>query len=156
MQSAPPLKEIPDASAATFSRSYAVRFSHCDPAAMVFYPQYFVLLQGLVEDWFTQGLGVDYTELIVRRRIGLPSVSLQAEFVAPSRMGETITFELRVERLGTKSLTLGIVCSGADGRRARFRQVVVSTSFSDDGAIAIPADIVEAIVRWQGEAAIKV
>ena len=122
---------------------------------MVFYPQYFVLLQGLIEDWFTQGLGIDYTELIVQRRIGLPSVSLQAEFVAPSRMGEQIDFDLRVERVGGSSLTLGVVCRGTDGVRARFRQVVVSTSFTDDHAIAIPADIVDAIARWQQGASAK-
>ncbi|MEI8325126.1 MAG: thioesterase family protein [Betaproteobacteria bacterium] len=133
---------------AVFSETYVVRFSHCDPAAMVFFPQYFVLLQGLVEDWFGRALGIDYAQLIGQRRIGLPTVSLQCEFIAPSRMGDRISFELRVQRVGKKSITLDVSCSGADGTRLRLRQVLVTTSFSDDRAISIPPDIVQAIANW--------
>ena len=36
-----------------FERERLVRFSDCDPAGIVFYPQYFVMFNGLVEDWVT-------------------------------------------------------------------------------------------------------
>ena len=44
----------------TFYSDMLVRFSHCDPAGIVFYPQYFIMFNGLVEDWFNQGLGLNY------------------------------------------------------------------------------------------------
>lgn len=32
-----------------FSRPHRIRFSECDPAGIVFYPQYFVLFNDLLE-----------------------------------------------------------------------------------------------------------
>ena len=136
----------------TFRVQRLVRFSDCDPAGMVFYPQYFVMLNGLVEDWFTQGLKVDYAHLLGTRRIGLPMVSLQAEFKAPSRMGETIELALQLTRLGGASLNLNVQCRGTEATpslRWSVNAVIVTTSLAHDGAIAIPKDIRAGIVRWQ-------
>ena len=45
---------------APFETDKLIRFHHCDPAGIVFYPQYFVLFNELVEDWFNAGLKVDF------------------------------------------------------------------------------------------------
>ena len=58
---------------ASFTRERLIRFSDCDPAGIVFYPQYFVMFNGLVEDWVDEGLGVGYKALVIDRRIGLPT-----------------------------------------------------------------------------------
>lgn len=141
-----------DRSRAVFSQACTVRFSHCDPAGIVFFPQYFVLLNGVVEDWFTLALGIDYAHLIGHQRIGLPTVSLQCDFLAPSRMGEQIEFKLRVGRIGKRSLTVDVECVGIDGIRLRLRQVLVTTSLIDHRAIDIPADVLTAISRWENTA----
>lgn len=44
----------------SFESTKLVRFQHCDPAGIVFYPQYFVLFHELIEDWFNEGLRVNY------------------------------------------------------------------------------------------------
>ncbi|MDF6762844.1 acyl-CoA thioesterase, partial [Escherichia coli] len=36
-----------------FERAARIRFAHCDPAGIVYFPQYLVLFNVLVEDWFT-------------------------------------------------------------------------------------------------------
>ena len=137
-------------SSAVFTVQRLVRFSDCDPAGMVFYPQYFVMLNGLVEDWFTQALQVDYATLLGAREVGLPMASLQCEFKAPSRMGETIALHLRLLRQGKRSLTLGIQCTGSDSTlRWSAQAVIVTTSLEHDGSISIPSDIVQGIARWQ-------
>lgn len=137
-------------SSACFTVQRLVRFSDCDPAGMVFYPQYFVMLNGLVEDWFTQALGVNYAQFLGKRRLGLPWVRLQAEFKAPSRMGETISLQLRLARLGRRSLELDIVCVGLGADpRWQANAVIVTTSLESDTSIAIPQDVVEGIYRWQ-------
>jgi 4-hydroxybenzoyl-CoA thioesterase len=144
--------EAPTRPAAVFSVQRVVRFSDCDPAGMVFYPQYFVMLNGLVEDWFTQALQVNYANLLGVRRVGLPTVSLQCDFKAPSRMGEAITLQLRLIRQGSRSLTLDIQCTGLESPdlvRWRAQVVIVTTSLEHDGAVTIPADIVQGIARWQ-------
>ena len=135
-----------------FTVQRLVRFSDCDPAGMVFYPHYFVMLNGLVEDWFTHALAVDYAQFLGQRRLGLPMASLQCDFKVPSRMGETLALHLRLLRLGRCSLTLGIECAGPapDGRvRWRAQAVIVTTSLAHDGAIPVPDDVVQGIARWQ-------
>ncbi len=74
-----------------FYSDMLVRFSHCDPAGIVFYPQYFIMFNGLVEDWFNQCLGLNYARYITEHRLGFPTVSLTCDFVAPSKIGEIIT-----------------------------------------------------------------
>ena len=69
-----------------FLRERQIRFTDCDPAGIVFYPQYFVMLNGLVEDWVNEGLGLSYHGLVAERRIGLPTVKLEVDFKAVSRM----------------------------------------------------------------------
>ena len=128
-----------------FRRERQIRFSDCDPAGIVFYPQYFIMFNGLVEDWVNEGLGVGYQKLVIDCRVGLPTVSLQADFVAPSKMGDIVTLSLSVARLGGSSLTLALSCDGADGPRMKFRQVLVTTSLETHRAIEIPVDLREAI-----------
>jgi 4-hydroxybenzoyl-CoA thioesterase len=131
-----------------FSRERSIRFSDCDPAGIVFYPQYFVMFNGLVEDWITEALGIGYQVLVMQRRIGLPTVRLEADFTAVSRMGDRVELALDVERLGNRSLTLSLRCTGAnDEPRMALRQVLVCTSLESHRAIEIPADLRAAIAR---------
>jgi 4-hydroxybenzoyl-CoA thioesterase len=135
-------------STAAFRRERLIRFSDCDPAGVVFYPQYFVMFNALVEDWITEGLGIGYGALVMERRIGLPTVRLEADFSAISRMGDRVALSLDVERLGTRSLTLALRCEGADGEpRMTLRQVLVATSLETHRAIPLPADLRAAIER---------
>jgi 4-hydroxybenzoyl-CoA thioesterase len=136
------------ARAPIFRREGVIRFSDCDPAGIVFYPQYFVMFNGLVEDWFTEGLGIPYRDLIMGRRLGLPTVRLEADFTAVSRMGDTVALELGVERLGRSSLALALRCLGANAEpRMAMRTVIVSTSQEDHRAIPLPDDVRRAIER---------
>ena len=131
-----------------FKRERLIRFSDCDPAGIVFYPQYFVMLNGLVEDWVDDALGIGYATLVTERRIGLPTVRLEVDFQAVSRLGDRVTLALQVERLGGRSLTLALRCTGADGgARMRMRQVLVTTSLDSHRAVDIPSDLRIAIAR---------
>lgn len=149
-----------------FSRDRLIRFSDCDPAGIVFYPQYFVMFNGLVEDWFNDGLGVPYHDLLMRRRVGLPTVHLQADFKAVSRLGDRVQLQLAVARLGRRSLTLQLRCIGAGGGvdadtgagalpaatpagdvRMTVVQVIVTTSLVDHRSLDVPDDVRVAIER---------
>jgi len=137
---------------AVFTVQRLVRFSDCDPAGIVFYPQYFVMLNGVVEDWFNHSLQVDYATLLGPRRIGLPIASLQCDFKNPSRMGEGIEFHLQLLRQGDCSLTLSVQCKGTLAPhtiRWSAKLVIVTTSLADGRPIPIPQDIAQGIARWQ-------
>lgn len=124
-----------------FERPVRIRFAHCDPAGIVFFPQYLTLTNGLVEDWFTDALGIDYAEMIGERRIGLPIVKLDCEFARPSRMGETISLALSLTHVGSRSIRIRIVGQGPDGVRFSATQVLVTTSLASGVSIDIPDDI---------------
>jgi 4-hydroxybenzoyl-CoA thioesterase len=106
-----------EATGRSFSRTRQIRFTDCDPAGIVFYPQYFVMFNDLVEEWGDNALMIGYRKLIVDRRVGLPTVRVEADFRVASHMGDAVTLSLAVERIGGRSLTLNLRCEGADGRR---------------------------------------
>ena len=134
-----------------YQRQELVRFGSCDPAGIVFYPRYFEMLNAVVEDWFTDGLGVDYAQLLGTRRIGMPSVHLTADFKRISRMGERLLQRVAVTKLGTRSLGLTVHFEGSDGLRAAFEQVLVCTSLDTHRAQAFPDDLRAALVALAGD-----
>lgn len=140
------------ASTAFFVREKRIHFSECDPAGIVFYPQYFVMFNDLMETWVDEGLGIGFARLIAERRIGMPTVRLEADFKAVSRMGDPVRLSLAVAQLGTRSLTLALAChgvgeGGGDELRMSVRQVIVTTSLQTHRAIEVPQDMREAIGR---------
>jgi 4-hydroxybenzoyl-CoA thioesterase len=102
---------------APYQRAKRIRFAHCDPAGIVFYPRYVELFNEVVEDWFAEGLGVDFHALHEQHRLGVPTVKLDVEYRAPSRYGDLLTFKLWVRRIGNSSLQMQIdACAGEDVR----------------------------------------
>jgi 4-hydroxybenzoyl-CoA thioesterase len=77
----------------------------------------------------------------------LPTVRLEADFKAVSKMGDQVLLALNVERLGSRSLTLQSICTGlSDGVvRMSMRQVLVFMSLENYQAMEIPEDIHAAI-----------
>lgn len=100
---------------AVFARPVRVRFQHCDAAGIVFFPRYFEMLNGLVEDWFREALDWPFDDMHGAGHAGVPTADLQCRFVAPSRLGEVLAAELRVARLGGSSFTLHVRLCGPDG-----------------------------------------
>lgn len=138
---------------AQFVRQRGIRFSDCDPAGIVFYPQYFVLFNGLIEDWFDEQLGIGYASLLSERRVGLPTVRLEADFFAVSRFGDRVLLGLAVERLGRRSITLRMWCEDAapegGAMRMQMRTVVVATALAAMQSIDVPDDVRAAIEAFQ-------
>ncbi len=133
-----------------FVRDKRIHFSDCDPAGIVFYPNYFVMFNDLMETWVDDGLGIGFEKLVIQRRIGMPTVRLEADFKAVSRMGDGVRLSLAVERLGTRSLTLALACHGAGGElRMAARQVIVTTSLETHQAITVPEDMRAAVERMR-------
>lgn len=126
-----------------FRRPHRVRFSECDPAGIVFYPQYFVMFNDLLEAWVDHLLpGTGFSGFILERRFGLPSVRIEADFKAISRMGDDVELSLEVAHIGRRSLVLQLACRGADGGlRMQVRQTLVTTSLVTHEAIPIPDEL---------------
>ncbi len=135
-----------------FEARRTVRFSDCDPAGIVFFSQYLVMLNGFVEQWFDEGLRVPYARLIGERRMGLPTVRLEVDFTAVSRHGDGLTLALGIHKLGRSSLTLQHEVHGPAGElRLRCRQVLVCTSLHTHRPQPLPDDVRAAITPYLAE-----
>lgn len=128
-----------------------VRFADCDPAGIVFFPQYLVMLNTLHEQWFDEGLLVPYAGLIGKRRTGMPTVRLEVDFTAVSRHGDLLRQELAVARLGRSSVTLLIEFHSGDELRMRARQVQVCTDLNTHRPQGLPDDVRSAMQPYVEE-----
>ena len=144
----PPPESLP---AAVWRTEMRIRFSHCDPAGIVYFARYFDLMNGVVEDWFSGALGLEYAEFIGPRRIGLGYASAEADFAAPGFMGDRIAFAVLIERIGGASLTLRIYAYRAHDPILSARLTIVTTSLVEHRAIPLPDDLRAALERYQGE-----
>lgn len=89
-----------------FTVDRRVRFADCDAAGIVFFPRYFEMLNGVVEDWFAGPLQASFRELHVNRHVSVPTAAVEARFIAPSRLEDDLTFTLTVTKLGGASCGL--------------------------------------------------
>ncbi len=108
-----------------YRREKLIRFQHCDPAGIVFYPRYMGLLNEVVEDWFSEGVGIGFPELHDRLRLGVPTVRLECDFIKPSRHGDQLVFRLWITRLGRSSIDVAVAANCGDEARLKARLVLV-------------------------------
>ena len=134
--------------ASAFECDKLIRFHHCDPAGIVFYPQYFVLFNELVEDWFNQGLGVDFARVHVEQGMGVPMGSIECRFISPSKVGEMLRLSLSINRIGKSSLELNV--SGTSGAETRVRATltVVLASLKTMRSLPFPDDLRTRLERY--------
>ncbi len=125
-----------------FERETVVRMQHVDAAGIVFYPRYFEMVVQLIEDWFADGMGIDFHALHHVCGVGVPTVHVDIEFRRPSRLGDRLLFSLNLLKLKRTSLMLGIGASCRGEERLRLRQVLTCTSLGEAiHAVDIPADL---------------
>lgn len=110
-----------------FISEVEVRFRHCDPAGIVFYPRYFEMINDFVEEWFDKGLGLPFHALHVDQHIGTPLASVQCDFRAPSRWNERLRQVLTVRRIGGASLLAEVRFEGPDGGVRLVAQLTIVT-----------------------------
>ena len=141
--------------AGAFTRTVPIRFSHCDPAGIVYFPHYFDMFNGLVEDWYTEQLGVNYANLILGDQHGFPYVHIETDFKLPSRMGERLDLTLLLTRVGRSSISVVIVGHVGGVERLRARLVTAMTSLETHQSVELPQalrDKFEIYMRKTGQA----
>lgn len=102
-----------------------IEFNHCDPAGIVFYPRYFEMINSVVENFFADVIELPFSEIHKQAGSGVPAVNLVTDFLAPTRLGDKVTFALIVAKLGGASLVFDIVGTCAGEKRLSVRLTVV-------------------------------
>jgi 4-hydroxybenzoyl-CoA thioesterase len=131
----------PSSTRRAFVDDKLIRFHHCDPAGIIFYPQYFILFNELVEDWFTHGLGVSFVEQVTQERVSIPMGRVECDFIAPSKIGDVLSFSLTVDRIGKSSIKLAITVHHGEELRVKAMLTVVHASLETFKSVPIGADL---------------
>jgi 4-hydroxybenzoyl-CoA thioesterase len=125
----------------TFSKERLIRFSHCDPAGIVYFVNFFDMVGGVVEDWFREAIGVPFQEMHLERRIGFPIVRTGCEFFRPVHLGDTLVLELGIARLGRSSIEFRVRGSVGGNEKFVARHKVALVSLDSFRPLAIPDDM---------------
>ena len=139
--------------AGAFTRSVTIRFSHCDAAGIVYFPHYFDMFNGVIEDWYLAELKQDYAQLVMGSRLAFPFVHIECDFKIPSMMGEVIDLTLLVERIGRSSLSIVIVCHRDGLERLRAHMVTAMMSLETKKPVPLPPALRAAIEAYRAKTA---
>jgi len=132
-------------------RVITIEFGDCDPARIVYYPNYF--------RWFDQGAhhlfaaaGFSLPQLAETRGLTIPLVNATATFAGPAVWGDTIAVESRVTRWGTRAFDIAHTVThaetGAAVAQGSETRVCVQIDPADPKGmrgVAIPDDIRRAL-----------
>src|SRR5580698_8054863 len=84
-----------------------VEWGHCDPAGIVYFPNYFTYFDSSTNALFLRALGCNKFEMLKRYGIvGIPLVDVGARFIVPSTFGEVVTIESGVVEIGRSSFKM--------------------------------------------------
>lgn len=128
-----------------------VRFQHCDPAGIVFYPRYFEMLNLTVEEFFEQTTGWSFHRMHEELKTSVPTVHIETDFTDVSRLEDSLNFQLRVARLGERSLDLSIEALCGAEQRLTARITLVCVDFNKKHAVPWPAPLRKVLEPLSGE-----
>ena len=90
----------------TSRRTVWIEWGHCDPAGIVFYPNYFAWFDASTAHHF-QAAGLPKPELVRKYNVvGFPMVDTRATFHIPSKYGDEVVIETTITEFGRSSFSV--------------------------------------------------
>jgi 4-hydroxybenzoyl-CoA thioesterase len=144
----------------TNRRTLRIEWGQCDPAGIVFYPQYLIIFDTST-GWLFERTGL--TPSAMRRKygiVGMPIVEVGAKFILPCRFDDEIDAESEVGEWGRSSFTVRhrILKAGALALDGFEKRVWAAPHPEQPGAIkaqAVPAEIIASLADSTGTTTIK-
>ena len=137
--------------AAAFRARAKVRFGDCDPAGIVFFPNWFAMANAAIEDLFAERLGIDFHALHGTRGIGTGFVHAAGTFMRPGVMGDEVHLTPIVRRVGGASYALDLHIHRGEEELARLDLVTATTRLATRTSTPVPPDLRDALLRYQAE-----
>jgi len=138
---------VSDAAPFVFERP--VRFDEVDAAGILFFARFFNYAHDAMEAFFGQLPG-GYVQLINERKIGLPAVHVDADFLSPLRFGDVTRIEVSTVHIGRSSCAFRHSMSrAADGKKvAVVKHVCAATDLASMKSLPIPDDMRALMSRY--------
>lgn len=126
-----------------------VRFVDTDFSTRIHYSALFRHFE-IAETEFLRSLGIGYAHWF-ERGFSMPRVHVEADYLAPLRFDDEIDVEVRLERIGRASLTLGfrVILTESGVVASNGRIVGACIDVSSGKSTPIPADIRLALEQAQ-------
>jgi 4-hydroxybenzoyl-CoA thioesterase len=137
------------------SRQLEIEFGDCDPAGIVYYPNYFRMFDASTAYLFEAALGMKKIAWIKRFGIlGIPVVDTGAKFISPSRFGDVVAITSTVTGFKRSSFEVvhQLFNDGALAIEGRETRVWVATDADDPHSLrsmAVPAEVIAAFSKDQ-------
>jgi 4-hydroxybenzoyl-CoA thioesterase len=126
-----------------YVRMHRVAWGDCDPAGILYTPRVFDYCNETLEGWFRDVLGLPWMEMI-KSGTGSPMVHVECDFLRPMAPDVELAVSIRIERLGSASITFLIDGLGGDGdAHFRAKYIICLTDFKAAKPVPIPAHLRE-------------
>lgn len=130
-----------------FTLSVPLRFGDCDLSGIAYHPAYLSMLVDVNEAMFAS-FGITWKEIMFERKLGLPTVRMNLEFVKPAVYGDVLDFAVRVRNIGRASMDLFTVVTVNGETIWTVQQRLVMTSLNDHKSFPWPEDIRAGLTRY--------
>ena len=129
-----------------FTTRKLIRFHHCDPAGIVFYPQFYVLLHEAQEDFLAQ---IGFPEHgMINAGHGVPIVDMKTSFMAMCRNGDKVSISLELSKIGNSSIGMDYQIERGQTVALKAAAVVVYSNLPDGKPRRIPDDLRQALLPY--------
>ena len=132
----------------TYTHPINVRYRDLDPQGHVNNSVYLTYLEAARIGYY-QEVGIYHPDQTLLT--GMVVVRNEVDYLAPIQLGQEIKVKLRIEKLGTKSITFAFqMAAGLDGKTlAKGRSVMVAYDNTAENGIPIPAEWREKIINFE-------
>jgi len=120
-----------------FKTDVTVRFSHVDPAGIVYYPRYYEMMNQVMEVWFEEALGYPYPQMFADGW-AVPLAHLESSFLKPSFLNDRLTFALGIKSMGRSRIDLSIITYCRDEIRFVTKKTIIWVAQSTIKSAPIP------------------
>ncbi|KFC71211.1 4-hydroxybenzoyl-CoA thioesterase family active site protein [Devosia sp. LC5] len=135
------------------TRSVEIEFGDCDPAGIVYYPNYFRMFDASTAHLFETALGMKKIAWIRHFGIvGIPMVDTGAKFIRPSAFGDVVSIETTITELRRSSFVVSHKLYNGGELAIEAHEVRVWAGRDPENpdrikSRALPPEVVEALSR---------
>jgi YbgC/YbaW family acyl-CoA thioester hydrolase len=135
----------------TFKYSRPVRLQDTDAAGILFFANWIVIAHEAYESMMAD-IGFDFAGMIGGGEFLVLIVHVENNYSAAVKLGDVLTVELTVSRLGDSSFTLDYSFTKLDGSKAGTCRTIHVTTDSESGVkIALPDNLRAALDRYSSD-----
>ncbi len=121
---------------------HRVRFEEIDAAGIVYFARFFTWCHDAMAAML-EPLDGGYVALVRTRKLGLPAVHVEADYVSPLKFGDEVRVAVHVEKAGRSSVSMRFeLTRGDDGRKvATVKHVMALTDLTAFRSTPLPEDV---------------